>query len=66
MSIHEIDCPDCGTHHVVDEDDITAFLKQRKFRCSECRKRVPIRYLSGIVLGDPEGLTGICYACDRS
>jgi len=59
----EMECPD-GHHSVLDPAAIHVFMAQRRFRCLECRRRVPMVALAAIVAGLP--VTGICANCEAA
>ena len=35
----EVDCPDCGGHHVILPEKVRAIMRKRRFRCNRCRRR---------------------------
>lgn len=59
----ERDCPNCGTHHVIDPVKVRALLDQAEFQCGQCGDLTDRRLMRSLVIlnGEP---WGVCRLCD--
>ena len=63
MGLIETDCPDCGGHHVVDEDELKAIIASRPtFNCDRCKITKPTREIVTINVYH-DGLKPMCALC---
>lgn len=59
----ELHCDGCGSHHIVEQETLEAFVSRSRFRCDCCRRRVPMRHLETIILYADATLGGKCAEC---
>lgn len=62
MGLIEMDCPDCGGHHVVDEAALHAIAQRPTFNCDRCRITKPTREVVTINIyhDGPKPMCALC------
>ncbi len=65
-----LDCPiekdcACGTHHVIDPEEVNRILGARRYRCGYCRRRLRPATIAGFVSLGNGVLRGVCANCAR-
>ncbi len=61
----EIDCEDCGTHHVVDPSAIARILRKRRIRCAACGRRWRREAIVAFAGNGTGRIEPICILCNR-
>jgi hypothetical protein len=58
----EVDCPGCGTRHIIDPAAMDAILARRRFRCTNCGERKRIKEVAGFMI-EHDQLSPFCFRC---